>query len=470
MITPEKLDFWIKNNINVLMIGEKGVGKTHLAIEAFKRNGLRFKYFSGPTLDPYVDVIGIPFRNNDSNGNPYLDFILPRELANDEVDCIFIDEISRAHYKVKNAVLELIQFRSVNGRKFNNLRFIWAAMNPPDSNRRYQVEELDDAHWDRFDVHTTIEYKPDSKFFIGKFGDKGKAAIEWWNNIDDKLKYLVSPRRLEKALNYNAIGGDLRDILSKEVNVTELSKMLGTGPIIDRLKKIVADNNVEEGKKLVKDSNLYSVAERHIIAEEKYINFFLPLLGDEKLLTLLSVNNTKIGFFFSENVAKEKDGGMSDIGKYTQFMRDIIKANTNTGLVAKSKKILDGHGVPHVKKPDNLNEKMQRVQELAGKVNKKNDAIKKQMYNDLKELYLHSYHSTDQHNAETMLANLLKLSENLNNDEIIDSYKELPSISIELRGLIKKPVALYKDFGFTSDTLRIKMERMEEIEKEMVPF
>lgn len=470
MISQEKLDFWVKNNLNVLMFGEKGVGKTHLALETFKRHKLKYKYFSAPTLDPFLDWIGVPREKKLENGKSYLDFIQPREFAEDDVECIFIDEISRAHYKIKNAVLEMLQFKSVNGRKFNNLRFIWAAMNPPDSNRRYQVEELDDAQWDRFQVHVHLDYKPDAKFFIGKFGDKGKAAIEWWNNIDEKLKYLVSPRRLEYVLNHNLIGGDLRDILSKEVNVTELTKLLGAGPIVDKLKKILSKNDTEEGKRLVGDNNLFSVAEKHILSDEKYINFFFPLLEDEKLVTLFGLNNQKINSFFVANVSIEKDSGKEDEGRYIQIMREIIKANTNSGLVRKAKDNLRAYGISELKKPLNLNEKMQKAQELASKVNKKNETVKKQLYNDIKELYLHSYHSTDQHNAETMLANLIILSDNLTNDEIINNYRELSSISIELRGLIKKPVALYKDFGFTSETLRVKMERMEELEKELMPF
>ena len=43
-----------------------------------------------------------------------------------------MDEFSRAHKKVRNAVMELIQFKSINGRKFKNLKIVWAAINPDD--------------------------------------------------------------------------------------------------------------------------------------------------------------------------------------------------------------------------------------------------------------------------------------------------------------------------------------------------
>jgi Cdc6-like AAA superfamily ATPase len=40
------LDFWIKNNLNVLYYGRHGVGKTSIVIESFKRNNLNYQMFS----------------------------------------------------------------------------------------------------------------------------------------------------------------------------------------------------------------------------------------------------------------------------------------------------------------------------------------------------------------------------------------------------------------------------------------
>ncbi|HRZ84262.1 MAG TPA: hypothetical protein P5069_17565 [Candidatus Hydrogenedentes bacterium] len=37
-IREEKLDFWIKNNLNVLFIGKHGVGKTSMVKDAYDRN------------------------------------------------------------------------------------------------------------------------------------------------------------------------------------------------------------------------------------------------------------------------------------------------------------------------------------------------------------------------------------------------------------------------------------------------
>ena len=64
------LDFWIKNNLNVLFIGKHGVGKTSLILDAFQGNNLRYKYFSASTMDPWVDFIGVPRSMEDDKG-PY---------------------------------------------------------------------------------------------------------------------------------------------------------------------------------------------------------------------------------------------------------------------------------------------------------------------------------------------------------------------------------------------------------------
>lgn len=464
MIAPEKLDFWIKNNLNVLMIGEKGVGKTHLAIDAFKRNNLRYLYFSGPTLDPYLELTGVPKEKKDSDGNSYLDFIKPKALALDQVDCIFIDEISRAHYKVKNAVLEIIQFKSVNGLKLNNLKFVWAAMNPPDSARRYQVEELDDAQWDRFQVHVTLDYKPDVKYFIGKFGPKkAKAAVEWWDAIDSKFKHLVSPRRLDYALEYSGIGGDLRDILPRDVNVTELSKLLGTGPIVERLKSIAQTNNIKDAQKIVNDSNLYAVAERYIKTNEDYIRIFLPLLSQEKLITLFGENNIKIQTFFSDKVAEEKLN--NEDGPYITIFRELIKAKTSAAYVKKATDILQFHQIPTIAPPKNSNEVMSKV---IKKINTKG-AIKTQyqkveVFAALQGLFANSYHTTDKTNAEHMLFCAVKFSEILTDKNLNGEFFDVADMAVKLGSLVKTPSdSMYQVFGMNKEDFSDSFDRLAKI-------
>jgi hypothetical protein len=91
--------------------------------------------------------------------------------------------------------MELIQFKSINGRKFPNLKVVWAAINPSDDDEEYDVEELDGAQIDRFQVRIKVPFFPDIEYFENKFGkDWSKSAHEWWNGMPDKAKKLVSPR------------------------------------------------------------------------------------------------------------------------------------------------------------------------------------------------------------------------------------------------------------------------------------
>src|SRR5574339_183824 len=99
MSLDKKLDFWIKNNYNVLFKGKHGVGKTTSVLEAFNKSGLKWMYFSASTMDPFCDFVGIPKEVKDENGNSYLDLIRPRQFQNDEVEALFFDEFNRAPKK-----------------------------------------------------------------------------------------------------------------------------------------------------------------------------------------------------------------------------------------------------------------------------------------------------------------------------------------------------------------------------------
>src|SRR5581483_8923121 len=169
-LRDEKLDFWIQNSFNVLFIGHYGIGKTNRVLDAFKRNNLKFKYFSAPTMDPWVDFVGVPKTITDASGE-YLDYVLPRDFRDDTIEAIYIDEMNRGHKKVRNAIMELVQFKSINGRPFNKLRLVWAAINPEDEGD-YQVEPLDKSQKDRFQVHVQLPYEPSFTYFSSRFNSR----------------------------------------------------------------------------------------------------------------------------------------------------------------------------------------------------------------------------------------------------------------------------------------------------------
>ncbi len=59
-ITEKDLDSFVDNNMNVLFRGEHGIGKTAIILETAKRKGLKVLYFSAATMDPWVDLVGVP--------------------------------------------------------------------------------------------------------------------------------------------------------------------------------------------------------------------------------------------------------------------------------------------------------------------------------------------------------------------------------------------------------------------------
>ena len=330
MISDAKLEFWIKHNLNVLFVGRHGVGKTATIKQAFDRAGLRWKYFSAATMDPWVDFIGVP-KEREVDGIQYLDLVRPLEFQRDEVEALFFDEFNRAHKKVRNAVMELLQFKSVNGRKFNNLRIIWAAINPDDA-EEYDVERLDPAQEDRFEVKVELPYKPELKYFVGQYGqDVARAAIAWWTDLPDDQKKLVSPRRLDYAMRVWSERGDVRDIIPASANCAKLLSTLKTGPIYDVLKSHVATNDKDSAKTFIEVENNYAAALSYFAGDSAIRSFFLPLLSAERLCNLLTTSDVICDFV------------LDHAGEYSQFSAaivEVVNANQNKKLVRKLRKAM----------------------------------------------------------------------------------------------------------------------------------
>ncbi len=235
------LDLYAKNNFNVLLSGRPGVGKTEI-IKSIFNNAFgegNWAYFSAATMDAWTDFIGIP-KAVTKNGKDVLELIPPARFADDNIQALFFDEFNRAPAKVRNAVMELIQFKSINGRKFENLKVIWAAINPHDEEGTYDVDKLDPAQLDRFQIQIDVPYKVDLKYLRGKHGVISKAFHEWWTSQDQEMKYKISPRRLEDGIKVHRVNGDLSHVFPKESNVKDLLLRISKISLDDEWKDVLA--------------------------------------------------------------------------------------------------------------------------------------------------------------------------------------------------------------------------------------
>lgn len=205
MANVNQLSAYISNDLNILISGLQGTGKTTMVRQACEQLGLKMKYYNCSTLDAFTDLIGLPVPNHETRTTDYY-----RPLSIDDAEVVFLDEINRADPRTRNACFEMVLDKSINGERLPKLRVVVAAMNPPGGN--FEVEDLDPAFIDRFDIY--LEAKPDFdfRFFANKFGDEvAKAARVWWTeqysayqtaqSRSNNNAVYISPRRMEKVVN-----------------------------------------------------------------------------------------------------------------------------------------------------------------------------------------------------------------------------------------------------------------------------
>jgi len=246
MKIEQKLKIYAKEGYNVLLTGRHGVGKTAIIkevfTECFGEHDVSWKYYSASTLDPWVDFIGIPKSYTRPDGKEVFKIIPPEHFSGDEeIQAIFFDEINRADEKTLNAVMELIQFKSINGRKFPHLKCVWAAENPADdADQSYSVQPLDPAQRDRFQIQMVVPEELNTSYFTSKFDKEVfSVASAWWAKNHTK----VSPRRLDEMLTGHIRGFDLDDF-SPHSTVRELTHSLISLSAYKDMKDVVATATV----------------------------------------------------------------------------------------------------------------------------------------------------------------------------------------------------------------------------------
>lgn len=246
-------------------------------------------------MDPWIDFIGVP-KTVHKNGQDVLELVKPQEFANDEIEAIFFDEFNRAPSKVINAVMELIQFKSINGKRFNNLKVVWAAINPYDEEGTYSVEQIDAATKDRFHIQIQIPLELDTTYLIKTHGELARPFIKWWNELPKDLKIQVSPRRLDYAIQVHRAEGDLRDVLIGTSNVKKLEdyiKEMNKGLELSVLMKksdqelkqfFTLENTIRYGEQILKNKRYASLVKYF---HKDFVESNIQKKNGSKLTTLL---------------------------------------------------------------------------------------------------------------------------------------------------------------------------------------
>lgn len=297
--------FYAKNNLNVLLQGLHGVGKTSIIKSTFNKMGWNYIILNAATLDPYLDLIGAPEKKSisiDNNEVTYLSTALPEHFAFDRLDAIFIDELNRGKKETLNAMLDLILEKSIRGRKLNRLKVVWAAINPynndmDEDEQTYHVERLDPALQDRFHIFIDLPYVLNKSYLKNKYPRISKPFIEWWESLDDDLKYICSPRRLEYGMMFYEISGGVdKNIFSEKL------------PIKNLIKRI--DETLKDGfrNELIKNINNSSIQEASKYINLENITNFADLVVDNKIdkKYIQSINEDYLNYYLISFSSKNK--------------------------------------------------------------------------------------------------------------------------------------------------------------------
>lgn len=322
-IIEKNLKLYLNNNFNVMLSGRHGIGKTEIIKSLFQEKfGDNWAYFSASTMDVWVDFIGVPKPIKRADGTEVLRLIRPERFADDNIEALIFDEYNRSDSKVQNAVMELIQFKSINGIKFKNLKVIWIAVNPFDEEGTYDVKDLDPAQLDRFPIKITMPYKVDKKYFNNKHGAISKPFTDWWSTLTEENKFKVSPRLLDNAIDIYQCGGDLRDVLPKETNINDLLNGINSVSIDDEWLGISKKTKEEKLLFFMNLGNVTKFKSKIIDEFSEYINY----IPEDYIMNI--INTKEIDFL--EKMLKIVDDIPESIIKevendYKKDFKDVLK-------------------------------------------------------------------------------------------------------------------------------------------------
>ncbi len=132
----EMADFAIESGANIVTFGAAGIGKTEIFMQRSLAAHRRFIYLNLSVIEA-PDLMGLMERTAEGKTR----YCIPdkfrrvseRKDERDDGDVLIVDELDKARPELQNPMLELFQYRSVNGEKLN-IKAVMATGNLPDEN------------------------------------------------------------------------------------------------------------------------------------------------------------------------------------------------------------------------------------------------------------------------------------------------------------------------------------------------
>lgn len=112
--------FFIRAQQNLFLFGRRGVGKTHIAIQAAKDCGLKINYINLSVIER-PDLAGYPDMNSTGDVITFKSpSFLPQLAEHSKPDSILLfDEVDKAPPEVTAPLLEILQFKAINGKRID---------------------------------------------------------------------------------------------------------------------------------------------------------------------------------------------------------------------------------------------------------------------------------------------------------------------------------------------------------------
>ena len=132
----------------LLLIGPHGTAKSELLNTLARELGLRHRHYNASLLS-FDDLVGYPVPDRESGRMEFLE--TPASIWG--AQSVFLDEISRCRPETANKLFSIVHEARVQGLELPDLRYRWAAMNPPPA-------EGSDAELDREEEETYLGSMP----------------------------------------------------------------------------------------------------------------------------------------------------------------------------------------------------------------------------------------------------------------------------------------------------------------------